>query len=328
MAPQLRWGILSTGQVADRFASAIGETPGAEVVAVASRSLSRARAFAEAHGIPRWYGSYGELATDTAVDVVYVASPAGNHAQHAILCMNRGKHVLCEKPMGLNHREVRETVLVARRTKRFLSEAMWMRFMPPLCELRGEIEAGRLGEIRLVEADFGLGADFDASSRRFNLELGGGALLDVGVYALHLATLFCGRPREVRALGTLGPTGVDHSVSILLSFPGGAVAQLYASLELKTRREARIYGSEAFATISDPFFEPRGYEIHRDGRVHPHVGDPDTAAFRYQAEEVARVIAAGQTESPLMPLDDSVAVMRIADEVRRQIGVCYPAETG
>jgi predicted dehydrogenase len=329
---RVRWGILATGGIAAAFTADLVDLPDAEVVAVASRTEASAKVFAERFGIPRAYGDWASLAGDADVDVVYVATPHAAHRAAAGMCLEAGRHVLCEKAFTLNEGEARELVALARRDGRFLMEAMWMYCNPLILRMKAMIDDGVIGEVRTVQADFGLAGPFPPSHRLRDPAQGGGALLDLGVYPVSFAHLLLGEPTDVLARATLSPEGVDLQTGALLSWENGALASLHCSLVGGTATSASVTGSAGRIDIPFGFFHPDHFVLHRDGHEPEKVvADPahgPRSSLRHEAAEVMRAVRAGETESPLVPLDGTLAVMRTLDAVRERIGVRYPGETG
>jgi predicted dehydrogenase len=327
----IRWGILATGGIAATFTEALATVPGAEVVAVGSRSQEGAEAFAERFGIPRAYGSWAELAADDAVDVVYVATPHSAHRAAAGLCLEAGKAVLCEKAFTINSREARELVELAEERGLFLMEAMWTYCNPLIRHLAAVIADGVIGEIRNISADFGFGGDFPPDHRLRDPAQGGGALLDLGVYPVSFAQLLLGEPDTVQAWAHLTPERVDDNTGILLGWNDGALATLTCTFAADTGAPVTITGTRGRIEIPEGFFNPDRFTLHRQGEA-PHtvhfadVTDDGLArgTMRYEAAEVTRCLQQGLTQSPLVPLAGSLSVMRTLDAVREQIGVRYP----
>lgn len=326
----VRWGILATGGIASAFTADLVDLPDADVVAVASRTGESARAFAERFGIPRAYGDWGALAADEDVDVVYVATPHSAHRAAAGLCLTAGRNVLCEKAFTLNAREAGELVALAKERGSFLMEAMWMYCNPLIRRLKALVEDGAIGEVRHVQADFGLAGPFPPSHRLRDPAQGGGALLDLGVYPVSFAHLLLGEPSDITARATLSGEGVDLQTGALLSWEGGALASLHCSLVGGTATTASVTGSRGRLDLPNGFFHPDGFVLHRDGRdpeeftADPADGPRDS--LKHEAREVMRALRAGETESPLVPLDGTLAVMRTLDAVRDRIGVRYPGD--
>ncbi|MFJ4198898.1 Gfo/Idh/MocA family protein [Streptomyces sviceus] len=326
----VRWGILATGGIAAAFTADLVDLPDAEVVAVASRSEASAKAFAERFGIERAYGEWGALAEDADIDVVYVATPHAAHRAAAGLCLSAGRNVLCEKAFTLNAREAEELVGLAKDHDRFLMEAMWMYCNPLVRRLKALVDDGAIGEVRTVQADFGLAGPFPPSHRLRDPAQGGGALLDLGVYPVSFAHLLLGEPSDVTAKAVLSEEGVDLQTGALLSWDSGALASLHCSLTGGTATIASVTGSLGRIDIPNGFFHPDRFVLHRDGRdPEEFVADPADGprnSLKHEAREVMRALRAGETQSPLVPLEGTLAVMRTLDAVRDRIGVRYPGE--
>ncbi|MET8112119.1 Gfo/Idh/MocA family protein [Streptomyces prasinus] len=328
----VRWGILATGGMAATFTADLVDLPDAEIVAVASRSPEPAKVFAERFGIPRAYGDWESLARDEEIDIVYVATPHSAHRTAAGLCLEAGRNVLCEKPFTLNVREAAELVGLARDKGLFLMEAMWMYCHPMVRRLKALIDDGAIGEVRTVHADFGLAANVSASHRLRDPALGGGALLDLGVYPVSFTQLLLGEPSDVVAKATLSEEGVDLQTGALLSWENGAIASVHCSIVGGTATSASVTGSAGRIDIPYGFFFPDRFVLHRDGKdAEEFAADPADGArnsLKHEAAEAMRALRAGETESPLVPLDGTLAVMRTLDTIRERVGVRYPGETG
>ncbi|MFJ3716306.1 Gfo/Idh/MocA family protein [Streptomyces sp. NPDC090057] len=326
----VRWGILATGGIAAAFAADLVDLPDAEIVAVASRRRESAEAFAERFGVTRAYGDWESLAADPDIDVVYVATPHAAHRAAAGLCLTAGRNVLCEKAFTLNAREAGELVALAKEHDRFLMEAMWMYCNPLVRRLKALVDDGAIGEVRTVQADFGLAGPFPAAHRLRDPELGGGSLLDLGVYPVSFAQLLLGEPDAVAASAVLSPEGVDLQTGALLSWESGALASLHCSIAGGTGTTASVTGSLGRIDVPAGFFHPERFVLHRDGRdSEEFTADPadgPRTSLRHEAAEVMRALRAGERESPLVPLDGSLAVMRTLDAIRERIGVRYPGE--
>ncbi|MFI1729339.1 Gfo/Idh/MocA family protein [Streptomyces acidicola] len=326
----VRWGVLATGGIAASFTADLVDLPDAEVVAVASRSTESAKAFAERFGIARAYGEWGALAEDADVDVVYVATPHSAHRAAAGLCLEAGRNVLCEKAFTLNAREAGELVALAKERGSFLMEAMWMYCNPLVRRMAGMVRDGVIGEVRTVQADFGLAGPFPPSHRLRDPAQGGGALLDLGVYPVSFAQLLLGEPSDVTARAVLSDEGVDLQTGALLSYESGALASVHCSITGGTATSASVTGSQGRIDIPDGFFFPDHFVLHRDGqapetfRADPSAGPRNS--LKHEAREVMRALRAGETESPLVPLEGTLAVMRTLDAIRDRVGVRYPGE--
>ncbi|KOG39247.1 Gfo/Idh/MocA family protein [Streptomyces resistomycificus] len=329
---KVRWGILATGGIAAAFTADLVDLPDAEVVAVASRTEESAKAFAERFGIPRAYGSWDALAQDEDIDVVYVATPHSAHRAAAGLCLEAGRNVLCEKAFTLNAREAEELVALARERGSFLMEAMWMYCNPLIRRLADLVRDGSIGEVRNVQADFGLAGPFPPTHRLRDPQQGGGSLLDLGVYPVSFAHLLLGEPSDVAARAVISDEGVDLQTGALLSWDSGALASVHCSVIGGTATTASVTGSLGRIDIPYGFFHTDRFVLHRDGRDPEEFvagpADGPRGSLKHEAREVMRALRAGETESPLVPLDGTLAVMRTLDTIRERIGVRYPSETG
>ncbi|MGW9159710.1 Gfo/Idh/MocA family protein [Microbacterium sp. NPDC055665] len=316
--------MLAPGGIARDFVAALHTHTDQRVHAVASRDPRRARSFAAEHGIARAYETYEALVADSTVDIVYISAPHSEHHRLAHLAIAAQKHVLVEKPMATSAVRAQSIADAARRAGVFAMEAMWSRFLPQTTIIERLLAEGELGENRLVTADYGSLADYDPTHRLFDPSLGGGALLDVGVYPVWFAQFVLGAPAGVAARGALAGTGVDSQASLLLDTAQGAQALLSTSLLCRSPKEARIHGSRASLQIDTPFFAPGGFTLTRaDGttqRWRDETGLRHRAGLAWQAAAVAHHIGEGRTESPWHPLSDSVTMLRTIDEARRQIG--------
>lgn len=320
---KFNWGVLGPGNIAVRFTNDLKRLSDATLLAAGSRSLDKAEAFARRQGAVRAYGSYEELLRDRDVDAIYVATPHNFHRQHAIMALEHGKAVLCEKPMEVNAARVREMVAAARRHDQFLMEAMWTRFLPVISGVRQWIKEGRIGEIRLVAANFGFRTAWNPDSRLLNLSLAGGATLDVGVYVVSLAHMLLGAPSTVQAHAHIGQTGVDELTSMILGYPTGAMAQLSCAVRANISDGARIYGTEGYIDVPE-FWHATKATLQVAGEE-PEVITGE-AGYHFEAAEVADCVRTGLKESPIMPLDETIAIAETLEEVRRQIGLRFPFE--
>lgn len=321
-----RWGIAGTGAIATRFTEAMATVQGGEVVAVGSRSAATARAFADRLGIARAHSSYDQLVDDPEVDIVYVATPHSRHHADAVLALEHGKHVLCEKPFTLNAEQGREVAGAARAHDRFVMEAMWTRFLPSYSALVHAIAGGRIGEPLLVEADFGWRAAVDPASRHFDLAQGGGALLDLGVYAIQLCFLVLGRPEAVAAQGHVGATGVDESVAAVLRHADERLGVVKAALRIPMSCTARIAGTDGWIHLPAFMNCPTSLTIRTPQGEETVEAGWEGDGLRFQVDEVHRCLDLGLRESPQMPIDETIAIAEVMDEVRNQLGVVYPHE--
>jgi predicted dehydrogenase len=317
----VQWGILGTGGIARTFTEDL-LLLGHEVRAVGSRAGRTAEAFAGQHGIARAYGSYAELAADDKIDVVYVATTHNVHLSAARTCLEAGRAVLVEKPFTTTAADAAELVALARERNLFAMEAMWTRFNPLVARVRELVADGAIGEVKAVYADFSENVPFDASHRLFAPELAGGALLDLGIYPVSFAWMLLGAPDTVQAVTTAAPTGVDANTGILFGYGSGAVALLHCGFLAKTPQSATVTGTAGWIEVAGPFWHPDTMTLHRDGaEPETYTLDVPGHGYTYQAEEVARCIEAGLTESPVMPLDETVAILGALDTIAARLQV-------
>jgi predicted dehydrogenase len=315
----VRWGILGTGGIAGSFASDLRLSEAGVAVAVGSRSQAAADRFADSYGIANRHDSYESLVADPDVDVIYVATPHPMHRDNAILALRAGKHVLVEKPFTMNAAEAREVVAVARERGLFAMEAMWTRFLPHVGVIREWLGKGMLGDVVTVTADHGQWFAEDAGFRLFAPELGGGALLDLGVYPVSFASMVLGSPSRIVSISDPAFTGVDAQTSMLFGYDSGAQAVLTCTLRAKSPTRAAIVGTDARIEVDGDFYAPaRVSLIPRDGDPVVVESAHQGRGLRHQADEVARRLAAGEVESPFMPLDETISIMETMDTVLKQ----------
>lgn len=329
-APALRWGVIAPGNIAEGFAAAVASGTRGAVVAAGSRDLERARAFTARHGGGTAYGSYEEVVADPAVDAVYVASPHSHHLEHALLAVEAGKPVLVEKAFTRNAGEARRLLAAAEARGSFVLEAMWSRFLPHYDVVRQAVGSGLLGELVEVSADHGQGLHPDGPERLARPDLAGGALLDLGIYPLSFAAMLLGQVDSVVAAGTLTELGVDASDSVTLTDSAGALARIGTTMRAPTQCRASVVGTLARLEIERTFYQPTTVRlVDRHGHVLDRFDgalSDGVAGLSFEAAEVARCLAAGVRESPLLPWSQTVRIMELMDEVRRQVGVRYPGE--
>jgi len=324
-----KWGIIGPGKIAQKFAVALTLAGGAQLEAVASRDGSRAREFAEKFGALKHYDSYEALVKDPDIDAVYVATPHAFHCDQVLLCLNHGKPVLCEKPMALSARQVQKMVQAARDNRVFLMEAMWTRFLPHTEKILELIREGRLGTLQYVRADFGFAGVYNVENRLFNMSLGGGSLLDIGVYPLFLCLLLLGKPDTIQATGLLAPTGADESCHALLHYREGATAVISSTFSCQTSITAEIAGTGGLIQVPSAWYKNDRFTLRDpgvEGTTEVFQLEPMVNGFEYQIRELMRCVAGGLIESPSMSHDFSLLLSRTMDEIRRQVGVRYPGE--
>ena len=329
MAAKFRWGILSTGTIATKFAEGLQSVPDAELVAVGSRSQTTADAFGDKFGIEHRYDTYEALAADDSIDVIYVGTPHSFHKENTLLCLNHGKAVLCEKPFAINAGEAEVMIRTAREKGVFLMEAMWSRYLPVMQRVRELLSQGVIGDVVQFTADFGFKNTVDPSNRLYDPALGGGALMDIGIYPVSMASMVLGTPDRIRAMAFLGETGVDENAAVLLGCEDSpAFATITTSMRVLSHRSAIINGTTGRIRLPDPWWKTEKFtlEIHQGEITEidvPIAGN----GYNYQAVEVGRCLRAGLPESDIMPLDETASVIRTMDTIRAQCGLRFPMES-
>jgi dihydrodiol dehydrogenase / D-xylose 1-dehydrogenase (NADP) len=326
---RVRWGIFGTGAIAHKFAEALSLLPRAELLAVASRSPARAEQFGDRFSVPVRYGSYEELAGDDRIDIVYVGTANPSHERITTLSLRAGKAVLCEKPLAVNARQAARMAEVARAEGRLLMEAMWTRFVPAFQQARAWLTAGAIGEVRMVQADFGFRAEGEELSRWLSPEAAGGSLMFVGVYPVSLAVLaFAASPTRVKVLADLGPDGTDKKAGILLGFADGGLAVLASAVDTKTPRYGNILGTKGMIRLHEPFWCSPGATLAVPGHDEIHVSLPvEGNGLQYQAAAMMDSLDRGEVENEIMPHHESIAVLRVMDELRGELGLRFACES-
>jgi len=322
VSAEIRWGIVGPGRIAENVVQDFAVVDGARPVAVASRSIDRAQAFAARHGIERAHGSYADILADPEVDVLYVATPHPQHHAIALAALQAGKALLIEKTFTATPAGAAEIVDLAQKTGVFVMEAMWTRFQPAIVAARALIADGAIGEIRSVQADLGVAKEYDPTDRMFDLALGGGALLDVGVYVASFAQMLLGTPSRVVAAGSLFPSGADAEASLLLDYGDGRSATLMASLRNVLPGQARVFGTTGWIDVLPRFHHPTTFVLHRGGAEPETITRPPIGAgYAHELIEVNECLRAGRTESTVMPLADTLAVQTLLGDAAEQLGV-------
>jgi predicted dehydrogenase len=322
VSAEIRWGIVGPGRIAEKVVEDFAVVDGARVAAVASRSIDRAQAFAERHGVDRAHRSYADILADPDVDVLYVATPHSQHHAVALAALRAGKALLIEKAFTATTAGATEIVELARETGVFVMEAMWTRFQPAVVALRELIEDGAIGEVRSVQADLGVAREYDPADRLFDLSQGGGALLDLGVYVVSFAQMLLGTPERVTAAGSLFPSGADAEASLLLDHGDGRTATLMTSLRNALPGQARVFGTAGWIDVLPRFHHPTTIVLHRhDAEPETITRQPLGAGYAHELIEVNECLRARRTESAVMPLADTLAVQTILGEAAEQLGV-------
>lgn len=321
-----KWGIIGTGNIAHQLADAIKMLDDAKVVAVLSRSMGTAKTFADEYQIEKCFDSIDEFLSFSEIEIVYIATPHPKHYHETIACLKAGKHVLCEKPMALNSQQVNEMIKVARDNKRFLMEAMWTQFFPAMIKARELVQNGAIGEIRHIDASFCFRIDFNPQARHFNPELGGGALLDVGIYPIYFAQMFMEQlPVKIGSMAGLGATGVDEQSMYIFQYKNGAMASLKSALRTYVPQLGAVYGTTGYIEIPK-FWQPDELTLHANNEIEHFHYERLGNGYTYEVQEVHRCIDAAKLQSDIISHRRSIEVADIMDEIRKQWGLVYPGE--
>lgn len=328
MAEKIRWGILGTGVIAKKFAQGLAVLDDATLSAVGSRTPAGAASFAAEFKVPRQHGSYAELAADPEVDIIYVATPHPMHVGDTLLCLDNGKAVICEKPFAVNAAEARRMARRAREKKLFLMEAMWTRYIPAVVQAKKWVDDGEIGDVRMIIADFGFRASCDEEHRLLNPALGGGGLLDVGIYPISFASMIFGQaPDRIAGLADLCSTGVDEQAAYVLGYGPGRMAILASAVCTETPQHAVILGEKGAVHVHAPFWRATKATLKLTDKADRFVELPLAGnGYNYEAAEAMRCLRAGELESPAMPLDESIQLMETMDRIREQWGMRYPMD--
>lgn len=327
MTQSIRWGIIGTGIIARKFAADLQLLPDAQLTAVGSRSQSTAREFGRLFNIPSCYGRYEELAADSQVDVIYIAAPHVFHFENTMLCLKNGKAVLCEKPFSINAQQAEIMINCAREKNLFLMEAMWTRFLPVITRLCQLLDEKIIGDIKFVTANLGFKTDFGPEHRLMSLKLGGGALLDIGVYPISLTSMLLGVPDTLTSMVQYAATGVDEQAAILFKYANNVLAAIHTSIKVQTSNEMLVVGTKGQINLDAPLYRPGKLTLQLEGQSKQEIMAPCTGGgYQYQAAEVMLCLREGKTESRIMSLADTFSVMQIMDRIRAQWGLKYPGE--
>ena len=328
MSEKIKWGILGPGKIAHKFVQDLLLFDDAIIHGIASRDKARAATFAKAYDAIRYYGSYEELAHDPEIDVIYISTPHVFHFDHSMLCLQNHKAVICEKPFGMNVYQVDQMIREAEKRKIFLMEALWTRFIPGIEKVLELIDDGQIGKINNIRADFGFLADSNPAHRLYNAKLGGGALLDIGIYPVYLSMLLLGVPDEIKALASMSETKIDKSIAILFKYHNGQLASLDATFEAKTSTEAIIYGDKGSIHLHSRFHHPQKVTLkrhhHEDHIFHiEYIGN----GYYHEISEVMNCLKQGKIQSDKMPHQKSRDLIKILDAVRCEVGLIYDSDS-
>lgn len=320
------WAILGCGKIARKFSNDLKLLPNAKLYAAASRDLRKAEIFAKENGYEMAYGSYEELVEDPAVDIVYIATPHSHHHRHALLCLNHKKAVLCEKAFAINSREAEEMVDAAVKNDVFLMEAFWTRFQPSFIKVLEIMQSGELGELRAVRSDFAFRGNYDPASRLYNPELGGGSLLDIGIYPVFVALAVLGKPDRIKAIASFSPTGSEESISISFSYSGGEIASLASSFAAYSAIESDFWCEKGYLRLNRRWFAPTTITIWRNLAEEEKIDFEyiEGAGYQYEARHVMECIDAGKIQSDMLPWKSTLDLMETLDRIRIDAGIYYP----
>ena len=324
-AKKIKWGILGTGWIARKLATALQVVDNSELYAIGSRSLDTAKKFASEYHIPKAYGSYEELANDPAVEVVHIATPHNLHLENTLLALDHHKHVLCEKPMGVNLKEEMCMIQKAKEKNLFLMEALWSRFLPNIIKTKELIDSGEIGEVKLMTAFFSIISDNGPAHRHYSIDLCGGTILDTGIYNIFFSLLLLGKPKSISAIAGLDKQGGDNSCSYTFKYEKDILAVMYSSFLADPAVVAEIHGTKGKIVLDHLWFCPGKVKlIYRDGKEIIFEFNFKSNGYEYEAEETAKCILAGKTQSDLWSWNDSIQLISTMDTIRKQCGIVYP----
>lgn len=318
-----KWAILGPGKIARKFAKGLTEVPGAELYAVASRSIAKAEEFAKEFNATKFYGSYEDLVKDEEVDIIYIATPHVFHYEHTLLCLKHKKAVLCEKPFAMNKEQVNEMILTAKKKNIFLMEALWTYFLPHYQYVLELVKSKKFGKITNLEANFGFEAPYLPEKRLFNKDLGGGSLMDIGIYPVFAALTLLGKPDTISAKAEFSETGVDESCSIVFNYQNGVRAHLLSTINKTTPTTATITFEKATLTINRRFHEPTSVTILHNDQEETISFEVNTNGYNFEAEHVQQMLDQGRTESTVMSFEKSLELIGLLDGIRKEIGLVY-----
>lgn len=327
MKKKVKWGIIGLGNIANKFAADLQLSNSSILYGVASREINKAEKFSKKFRSIKYYGSYEELADDSDIDIIYIATPHTFHFENTMMCLRKGKAVLCEKPMGINSDEVKIMVQEANSRNLFLMEGIWTRFIPATEKLIEILNRKLIGDILFIRADFGFKGDLNLESRVYNKRLGAGSLLDIGIYPIYLSLLTNGLPKDLKAMARMTETGVDSYCSMLFNYENGSKAILESTIESETPTEAYIYGSDGSIKLHSRFHHTEKITITRNGKKEIFTIEYKGNGYIYEIEEANKCVINQEIESPKLPLKTSIDLIRIIDKVKEEIGLKYEKKT-
>lgn len=319
------WGIIGLGKIAHSFAKDLQQLPNTKLQAVASSSEERSQIFAQQYDVPFAFSTYEDIFNAPHLDAIYIATTHPQHYENTLMCLRHHIPVLCEKPLAMNHYQVKEMIAASKAHQTFLMEGLWTRFLPPFNKALEIIESGRIGKVISVKADFGFKAPYMPERRLFNKDLGGGALLDIGIYPVFLALFFLGKPDRIKASAIIGSTQVDEECGIILTYNDGKIAHLHATIRNNTDTEAFIYGEKGVIHFHSRWHEPTNMSIIPENEAIEDIFfDYKSKGYHYEAVEVMKCLEYGQLESEMMPLQLSLDLLELLDDIRAEAGIEYP----
>ncbi|MGK0448959.1 MAG: putative dehydrogenase [Polaribacter sp.] len=323
MNKKIKWGIIGLGKIANKFAEDLQLLTDTELYAVASRDVEKAEKFSEKYNSKKFYASYEELAADAEIDVIYIATPNTFHFENTMMCLKKGKGVLCEKPLGINYREVETMVREAESRNLFLMEGIWTRFIPATKKLLQILDKKMIGDTLFIRADFGFKADTNPEGRLYNKKLGGGSLLDIGIYPIYLSLITLGIPIDIKVMARMTDTDVDSYCSMLFDYDNGAKAILESTIEANTPTEAYIYGSKGSLKLHSRFHHSEKITIFQNGETSTLNLKFKGNGYIHEIEEVNKCLLHGKIESSKLPLKTSINVIKLIDRIKAEIGLEY-----
>lgn len=327
MGKKYNWAILGCGIIAGKFSNDLKLLPNANLYAVASSDVNRAKQFANEHGFEKAYGSYEEMVKDPEVDVVYIATPHSHHRDHAILCLVHKKAVLCEKAFAITRLEAMEMVQTAQNNDKFLMEAFWTKFLPSFQKAMEIVNSGELGKLKTVRSDFAFKAIYDPQKRLYNLALGGGSLLDIGIYTIFAALSALGKPETIKAMANFSPTGTEESIAIVFKYASGEMATLSSSFAAYSSCQTEFWCEKGYVRLNRRWYAPTTLSVFREGNDREEILNYNYEqgnGYQYEAAHVMECLDAGENESDVLPLSFSLDLLETLDRIREEAGIYYP----
>ena len=320
------WAILGCGHIAKKFIRDLKLLPNAKLYAAASRDLQKAIDYKNEYGFEVAYGSYTEMVNDPKVDVVYIATPHAYHREHSILCMNHKKAVLCEKAFAINKNEVLEMIACAKENNTFLMEAFWTMFQPSFKKAMEILQSGELGKLQMVRSDFAFNAPFIEEKRLYNVNLGGGSLLDIGLYPVFAALTSLGKPETIKTLAHFSSTGIEESISMIFKYPGGEMANLASSFASHSPTQTEYWCENGYMILNPRWYMPTKITVVKNGQEPQYFqsGHNEGTGYQYEAAHVMQCLDEGKIESDRMTWETSLDLMETLDRIRKDAGIFYP----